>query len=226
MNKPTEKQYGAYQYLYDYLNETLFDGQLPACMLVFSVKKNKTAGYFSSKSWQEKRGFVHEISLNPEYVKKHSLKETLAVLSHQMVHLWQYENGKASRKGYHNREWAEKMKTIRLIPSDSGEVGGKETGQQMKQYVEKGGKFEKAYEEIAGKYEIPFHTFGEEKKGEKEEKERERYVCKGCGWSVWSKGGLEALCGKCGIVFENEQRDVPLEIENRVYELLKVKYGG
>ena len=121
MNRPTEKQYGAYQYLYDYLNDTLFDGQLPACMLVFSVKKNKTAGYFSSRSWQEKEGVVHEISLNPEYVKEHSLKETLAVLAHQRVH---YENGKASRKGYHNREWAEEMKTIGLMRRSGRERDG------------------------------------------------------------------------------------------------------
>ena len=123
MNKPTEKQYGAYQYLYDYLNDTLFDGQLPACMLVFSVKKNKTAGYFSSRSWQEKEGVVHEISLNPEYVKEHSLKETLAVLAHQMVHLWQYENGRPARKGYYNRGWSARLKAIGLVPTSTGKAG-------------------------------------------------------------------------------------------------------
>ena len=39
--------------------------------------------------------------------------------------------GQAAARGYHNKEWAAKMKAIGLMPSNSGAVGGKETGQQM-----------------------------------------------------------------------------------------------
>ena len=73
--KPTEKQYGAYQELYDYLNESLFDNQLPCCMLTFTESRKKTAGYFSSNNWRGKGETVHEISLNAEYVREHSLKK-------------------------------------------------------------------------------------------------------------------------------------------------------
>ncbi|OQY43808.1 MAG: hypothetical protein B6242_14005 [Anaerolineaceae bacterium 4572_78] len=162
--KPTEEQYTAYQYCFDYLNEQLFDKQLPACMLTFTANGKRSDGYFSGKSWVKEGEAIHEISLNPEYVKKHSLKETLVLLAHQMVHLWQYENDRPSKQGYHNREWAGRMKAIGLIPSSTGEDGGKETGRQMSQYVKKGGRFEVAYEAMTKINGIPFE-FSNETKG-------------------------------------------------------------
>jgi len=35
---------------FDYLNETLFEGELPACMLTFANKGKKTEGYCSEES--------------------------------------------------------------------------------------------------------------------------------------------------------------------------------
>jgi len=55
--------------------------------------------------------------------------------------------------------------------------------------------------------------------------EREKYTCPECGVKIWSKRGLKALCGKCGVVFEGQGEGASLGIEKRVYELLKVKYG-
>ena len=94
----------------------------------FTESRKKTAGYFSSNNWRGKGETVHEISLNAEYVREHSLKKTMALLAHQMVHLWQYERGRASRKGYHNREWALKMEETGLMPSDTGKWGAKKQG--------------------------------------------------------------------------------------------------
>ena len=61
-----------------------------------------------------------------------------------MPHLWQHHFGKPSRTGYHNREWAVKMRAIGLIPSDTGEPGGKEIGQRVTHYIEEGGAFARA----------------------------------------------------------------------------------
>jgi len=54
---------------------------------------------------------------------------------HEMVHLWQHMHGKPGARGYHNKEWAAKMKAIGLQPSNNGMVGGKETGQHMMDYI-------------------------------------------------------------------------------------------
>ena len=61
-----------------------------------------------------------------------------------MTHVWQHAFGKPSARGYHNKEWAAKMKAIGLQPSSTGMVGGKETGQRMMDYIIPGGAFTKA----------------------------------------------------------------------------------
>lgn len=224
--KPTEEQYAVYQQLFDYLNETLFDGELPVCMLTFTDKGKKSEGYFSKQSWVKAEQVVHEISLNPEYVKSHSLKETMVLLAHQMVHLWQQEKGQPSRKGYHNRQWSGKMRAIGLVASDTGEKGGREVGQKMSQYVKAGGRFEAAYEALGQKKEIPFQAQYEGEGGNSGQGEREKYSCPRCGSNIWGKEGLKAVCGECGEVFESAGGKTTAEIKESVYEVMKMKYGG
>ncbi len=55
----------------------------------------------------------------------------LATLAHEMVHLWQHHFGKPGRGRYHNKEWAEKMKSIGLQPTTTGKDDGAETGDVM-----------------------------------------------------------------------------------------------
>jgi hypothetical protein len=49
---------------------------------------------------------------------------------------------------YHNREWAEKMLSIGLIPSDTGRPGGRMTGQKMADYPDENGQFLRAAREL------------------------------------------------------------------------------
>jgi hypothetical protein len=58
-----------------------------------------------------------------------------------MVHCWQHCFGTPGRDYYHNREWADKMIIIGLMPSSTGEIGGRITGQVMGDYIIEGGKF-------------------------------------------------------------------------------------
>jgi hypothetical protein len=44
----------------------------------------------------------------------------LSTLVHEMVHVWQETYGNPSRRGYHNRQWAEKMREVGLQPSSTG----------------------------------------------------------------------------------------------------------
>ncbi|MDK4565666.1 hypothetical protein QG053_11620, partial [Kingella kingae] len=56
--------------------------------------------------------------------------------------------GKPSRSGYHNKEWADKMESIGLMPSDTFQEGGNRTGQKMGDYPLEGGKFQAACEKL------------------------------------------------------------------------------
>ena len=155
--KPTSELYGLLQAAYDHFNARLFDGQLPPCMITVQRKRN-TMGYFSPLRWANADGRkTHEIALNPAYFGNHSLIEIFQTLGHEQCHLWQYEFGKPVRTSYHNREWADKMLSIGLIPSDTGEPGGKQTGQKMSDYPEPEGRFLRAcIELIGGGFNIPW----------------------------------------------------------------------
>ena len=69
-----------------------------------------------------------EISLNLKQLGESEPIDVMATLVRQMVHLWQESYGQPSQKGYYNREWAKKMTEIGLIPSATGQPGGKHTG--------------------------------------------------------------------------------------------------
>jgi predicted SprT family Zn-dependent metalloprotease len=139
---PTEEFYQLLNQAYAHFNEQLFDGNLPWCMLTLQRNRN-TMGYFSAERWVDGKGLkAHEIALNPAYFARHRVIDVLQTLVHEQCHLWQHLFGRHnSRTGYHNREWAEKMEEIGLMPSSTGEIGGRKTGQSMSDYPKTGGRF-------------------------------------------------------------------------------------
>lgn len=129
---------------FDFFNAELFGGGLPECILTVQREK-QTMGYFSPFRWSNMEGKIaHELAINPAYFAGHPLLEIFQTLVHEQCHLWQQEFGKPSRSCYHNREWADKMVSIGLIPTDTGFPGGKQIGQKISDYAEPGGLFEKA----------------------------------------------------------------------------------
>lgn len=129
------------QHAYDVFNRELFQGALPTCMLTLQREKT-SVGYFSAARFGNKLGqHTDEIALNPTYFSVVTILETLQTLVHEMVHLWQHHLGSPGRGRYHNAEWANKMEAIGLMPSDTGQPGGKRVGDQMSDYAIEGGAF-------------------------------------------------------------------------------------
>ena len=149
---PTEEFYGLLNLAFDHFNEALFEGVLPQCLLTVQRETN-TMGYFSPERWANREGEkAHEIAINPAYFASHTLVEVMQTLVHEQCHLWQQVHGsRKSRHGYHNREWAAKMESIGLMPSQTGEPGGRKTGQQMSDYPVSHGPFLMACRSLAEK---------------------------------------------------------------------------
>ena len=150
--RPTHQTYAELQRGYDFFNERLFaevpGERLPPCVITLQREKS-TCGYFSHERFGNKAGDVtHEIALNPSYFAVTPLVETMATMVHEMCHLWQHEYGSPGRGRYHNKEWADKMVAIGLMPSDTGRPGGKRTGDQMADYPIEGGAFLRACAEL------------------------------------------------------------------------------
>jgi hypothetical protein len=80
-----------------------------------------------------------------------------------MCHLWQYRLGKPARKSYHDRQWADRMESIGLMPSSTGKPGGARTGQHMADYPLEGGKFlEVASKLIDGPFRLAWYDRADE----------------------------------------------------------------
>src|SRR5262249_6191740 len=133
-----------------------------------------------------------EIALNPATFASRTPPEILSTLVHEMVHLWQHHCGKPSRRTYHNKEWAAKMREVGLIPSNTGKPRGKETGQNMTHYIEEGGRFERACAAyLATEATILYHDRAGNDEATKTRRKKAvsktKYTCADCGLNAWAK---------------------------------------
>lgn len=206
MTSPTAKVYPELDKAYSALNEGLFGGTLPDCLITLQRKK-KTFGFFckgrfgSFDASDKKR--VDEIALNPEHLNKRPAVETLSTLLHEMVHLWQHHFGTPTRTNHHNREWADKMKSIGLQPRNAK---GGETGNKTSHVIMEAGAF---MDLAPGIIELGFdpEAFGDLSPLETEAPAKRsgayaKYVCAECGTKARAKPGLDLRCGEHGKMIE------------------------
>ncbi len=147
-SSPTQQTYFELQRAYDHFNLALFAGALPPCLVTLQREK-RTYGYFSSKRFVHVDGtMTDEIALNPSFFAVVPLTETMQTLVHEMCHLWQHHHGDPGRGRYHNEEWAAKMEAIGLMPSSTGQPGGKRTGDHVADYALSDGQFLAACESL------------------------------------------------------------------------------
>ena len=205
--KPTKETYEQFQQAYEALNKSLFGGNLPNCLITLQRRK-RTYGYFSAQRFGREDGIsADEIALNPSHFRSRPVAEVLATLAHEMVHLWQHHFGKPGRGRYHNRQWADQMKAIGLQPTDTGEEGGKETGESVHHIVMPDGPFARAVRKLVGRSfaitwtEMPVTETVAGPEGESEEKPKEKsgkrvkYTCPRCDQKAWAKHEAKLLCG-------------------------------
>jgi len=210
----TKNQYGKLDFFYDYYNKELFQGILSDCMLTTYNRRKQTGGFFINKSWKNKETkntYIHEINLNPIYFDNDN-KDWHSTLVHEMVHLWQQDYGKPSRSSYHNKEFAEKMIEIGLMPSNTGLQGGKKTGQSMSHYIIPDGLFINIFNKLT-ENEINYMAsfapvsnileISDKSTEAKKIVSKLKYTCP-CITNIWGKPGLDIICGRCGGKFASE----------------------
>ncbi|SFJ30608.1 SprT-like family protein [Caulobacter sp. UNC279MFTsu5.1] len=203
---------------YDHFNRELFDGGLPGCVFTFRHRANTMICFVANRSVQycsvEAGG---EVAINPQYLSVVPLLEVAAALVHEAAHVWQWRFGTPSRQGYHNREWAQKMEEIGLMPSDTGKPGGRKVGQKIGAYPIAGGRFLAACETLftedfraawrnrfsadwphgrPGKRRSspPAHPVFQLKRPHKT---RTKFTCEECRVNVWGKPTLRIVCVPC-----------------------------
>lgn len=183
---------------YNFLNKELFGGTLPACLITMQ-RKGKSRGFFCPERFEtryEGAYKIHEIALNPSLFKERSDAEIISTLLHEMLHLWQQENGTAPRRNYHNKEWAGRMEEMGLMASNTGEEGGRKTGQSMTHYIISGGKFERLMDTyLQDKKSIFYQDSPVPTMKRVAKKNKIKYTCPTCGLNAWGKPNANLMCG-------------------------------
>ena len=208
--KPTRETYDPLQLAYENLNRALFEGSLPNCLITLQRSK-KSYGYFCGDRFGKSDGtLTDEIALNPSYFRDRPQEEVLATLAHEMAHLWQHHFGKPGRGRYHNREWAEKMKSIGLQPTSTGKDDGPETGDVMGHLIVPDGPFDRvvrkqlarglvvSWTEQPEKRPVPGDDVegNEDAQAESKSGKRVRYICPHGDMKAWAKHGAKLVCGE------------------------------
>ncbi len=217
---PTPAQFNAYQAAFAYFNEALFGNELPPVLLNFS-RKSKTLGFFAPSRWAQVKGqgksgtpvieegpagSVHEISLNPEHLLGRPMRDSMSTLVHEMAHHWQQVHGKPGRGGYHNRQWAEKMRALGLEPVsyDKGAKNG--TGQKVSHAIVEGGPFAVAFDAMPEAIRSLPYACRSEDNAKPKRTDKVKYLCPKCETKVWGKSGLRVICEDCDVEFEEQEQ--------------------
>lgn len=221
--RPTRELFAAYRAMFRHFNRELFAAELPEIVLNFS-RKNGSSGFFAPERWERSAvagvasaESTHEISLNPDRLSQDPPVEVCGTLVHEMAHLWQHVAGSAPSKGYHDRQWADKMEGLGLMPSSTGAPGGARTGTKMADYPIPGGRFLEAFKSLPPEALLPWRArtpapraprAGADERGEGAEGEegagepkppkdpsKVKFTCPHCGANAWGRVGLALLCG-------------------------------
>jgi hypothetical protein len=199
-NAITPIEYFGLQAAYNHFNTALFDGKLGDVFITYQ-RHAHSRGHFAPDRFAARTlvGGRHELALNPDHFVGRTDEEITSTLVHEMVHVWQQQHGKPAARGYHNKEWAARMKAIGLQPSNSGGVGGKETGQQMSHYVIDNGAFACGFAKLAAtgwKLNLESaHRAGPQ--GGRNSKTK--FTCSECGQNAWGKPDLAVTCTPCRV---------------------------
>lgn len=192
--KDANQVYADLHTAFDIFNAELFNNSLPAVLFTLTRKKN-TLGYFWADRFKVSEQSKHEIAINPSYFIESTPDDTAFTLLHEMVHLWQQVHGTPSRSGYHNRQWAAKMKEVGLQPTAS-DGSGAETGQKMTHYPIEGGRAVEVLKLImAAGYKRAIIEKPLIKA--KPKSTRHKYICETCKQKAYGSKNAYLLCGRC-----------------------------
>jgi hypothetical protein len=199
----TPIEYSGLQDAYDHFNKWLFGGGLVDVFITYQ-RHAHSMGHFAPDRFAGRVAAFgkHELELNPDAFVGQSDEQIASTLVHEMTHCWQQQHGTPSARGYHNKEWAAKMKAIGLQPSNTGAVGGKETGQQVSHYVIPDGPFAKVFADLAARgWRLNLESAWRPGP-DGGRKSKTKFTCSGCGQNAWGKPDLAITCTPCGIAMQ------------------------
>jgi hypothetical protein len=208
IDSPTLKVMGELEHAFDYFNKKLFEGKLPKVIFLLH-RKQKAYGYFWKGRWapvaakdidKDSKDIRHEIALNPDHVRDRTLEQNLSTVVHEQAHLWKAVFGEKETKTHHDKEWAAKMEDIGLMPSSTGQPGGKRTGRLVSHYIIDDGPFKKHCDAIIKTgFTLSMSSWPAPRTGGRSRVKKVTYTCPECNIKARGKEDINLNCGDCDI---------------------------
>ena len=203
----TTTQYMSLAQAFEFLNSTLFDGTLPSVLVTLQRRAN-SRGYFAPGMFAARVDpgagdpagvtTTDEIALNPDNFVGRTDEQIFSTLAHEMTHLWQQVRGKAPTRAYHDKQWADKMESIGLMPSDTGLPGGKRTGAKCTHYIMLDGPFARAYGALRAQgLTINWQSAPRGASAAKKTASKTKFTCSNCAQNAWAKPTAKIACVPC-----------------------------
>lgn len=184
---------------YNKLNERFYNNELPEVMIViFETAKANAYGWFTpSKVWTDKEGTteMHEIAMSAEYMNR-SWIDVMQTLHHEMIHLYNHINGvkDTSRNNrYHNG----KFKAACLAHGFEYQITEPDAKIGWSQAV----LTKETQEIIANEFGLNPDAFKLARAIAQKaptKRNRSKYQCIECDYSLRGKSGLSITCNECG----------------------------
>ena len=194
------REYGSLQRAYDFFGPRLFGLALPDVLFAYQ-RRPQSGGHYAHERYASRGdgSKCSELVLNPDSFIGRDDRWIVSVFVHEMTHVWQFAHGKPSGNyHYHNAQWAAKMESIGLMPSNTGAVGGKRTGAKMSHYILKGGPFDQAFDELEAtgwKLEMELASFRPD--AQKKRDSKTKFVCEAACQIIRGKPSTDTYCGPC-----------------------------
>src|SRR5262249_52169765 len=113
------------------------------------------------------------------------------------------------------REWASKMKQVGLMPSDTGQPGGKPTGQNMSHYIVNGGRFDHLCRKLLKEQMVSWGSVAERMAhslGAQGSASKVKFSCPLGQQNAWAKPSGSLICGKCYRYMVGDERALELKV--------------
>ncbi len=194
----------ALQAAFNAINRDFYNNELEK--VIITVKEGKKKGAFgwieTAKNWKQNGKDRHEINISADYIGERTVEQTIVTLMHEMVHLYNIQNGikDTTRSGkYHNKNFKQTAENHGLEVEQISDIGWSRTTATPQ-----------TAKWIANK--IPIKSFGvykqiadkDPKGGGKSKQSYRKYICPTCGLIVRATKDCNISCLDCGKQMEIE----------------------
>jgi hypothetical protein len=197
----TPALYQGLQAAFSFFNERFFEAALPDVVITLQ-RRAHSKGHFGANAYAGRHGRdvpQCEINLNPDHFAGATDADAASTLLHEQCHLWRLLNGPPQKRPYHDKLWAARMKSVGLVPSSTGTVGGREVGARMSHYILPDGPFGQAFAELqATGWTLDLES-APRRGSTKGPSSKTKFTCLRCGLNAWAKPDAELWCKSCSL---------------------------